>query len=513
VRPSGFALAIATIIAVPGIGIFPGSVRAEDDPGAASPQFAPGQSGAPLWAEQAAASSAVVPVAPFNPEPGPRVIPVIKTFPDGIGGFASYNPAGPTPTAGNPFFLPLGTNGRTCATCHIDSVGWSITPPKVQELFRRTRGLAPLFQPVDGANCPTADVSTPVARLAASSLLLEKGLIRVGEQLPAPPTLQYTIVSVQDPYNCNSNPATGLANPIGTDPTTGITSYDPTVPSAGVVSVYRRPLPTTNLPFLSAIMFDDREPSLSQQASDAVLIHMQAASPPSDADVAQIVSFESGIFAAQSSIIGAGELDRHGATGGPVTLASQPFFIGINDPNGGNPTGAAFNPDVYSLYSQWEPGHMAVAALRASITRGEAIFNERNFGTATAPKTCSTCHDSPNAGSESDFKLFNTGTGIPGAQAVDIADLPVFTIVCNAGPDAGETFVTTDPGRAILSGQCADINKFKSPTLRDLAVKPPYFHNGGAADLPTLVDFYNAHFSIGLSAQDTTDLVNFLSAL
>src|SRR5258706_3038503 len=49
-------------------------------------------------------------------------------------------------------------------------------------------------------------------------------------------------------------------------PATGLTS-----PTTGIVSVYRRPLPATNLGFLSAIMWDGREPTFQQQAIDATL--------------------------------------------------------------------------------------------------------------------------------------------------------------------------------------------------------------------------------------------------
>jgi hypothetical protein len=71
------------------------------------------------------------------------------------------------------------------------------------------------------------------------------------------------ILSVDDPYNCNTNPTTGL-----------------TSSTAGVVSSYRRPLPAANLGFLSTIMCDGREPSLFSQAVDATLGHAQASAPP-----------------------------------------------------------------------------------------------------------------------------------------------------------------------------------------------------------------------------------------
>ncbi|HEX3479105.1 MAG TPA: hypothetical protein VHT91_28975 [Kofleriaceae bacterium] len=40
-----------------------------------------------------------------------------------------------------------------------------------------------------------------------------------------------------------------------------------------------------------------------------------------------------------------------------------------------------------------------------------------------------------------------------------------------------------------------------------------YFHNGFAADLAAVVDFYDGRFAMGLSAQDKSDLVAFLRSL
>ena len=49
--------------------------------------------------------------------------------------------------------------------------------------------------------------------------------------------------------------------------------------------------------------------------------------------------------------------------------------------------------------------------------------------------------------------------------------------------------------------------------LRGLAGRAPYFHNGSAKDLATVVNFYNQRFAIGLTPQQANDLVAFLSAL
>ena len=76
----------------------------------------------------------------------------------------------------NPFFQSLGTNGRSCVSCHVPSTGWTISPPEVQRRFELTRGLDPIFRTVDGSNSPQADVSTIHARRQAYSMLLNKGV-------------------------------------------------------------------------------------------------------------------------------------------------------------------------------------------------------------------------------------------------------------------------------------------------------------------------------------------------
>ena len=77
----------------------------------------------------------------------------------------------------------------------------------------------------------------------------------------------------------------------------------------------------------------------------------------------------------------------------------------------------------------------------------------------------------------------------------------------------GATVRTTDPGLALLTGKWADIGKFKGPVLRGLAARPPYFHNGMAASLEDVVDFYDERFAMALDAQEKRDLVAFLQAL
>src|SRR5579864_4334640 len=291
----------------------------------------------------------------------PPVIPKFEQDPDPSGLIATFQPNGPTATNTNAFFQNLGTNGRTCFTCHEPQDGWTVSAQHVRDRFEVDPN-DPLFRLVDGATCPSDDVSTPGKRRKAFDLLLDKGLIRIGLPMPSGPTLQFQILSVDDPYNCNTNPATGL------------TSF-----TTGTVSTYRRPLPAANLGFLSTIMWDGREPSLFSQANDATLGHAQADEPLTPTQQQQIVDFETGIFTAQVFDNGANDLTAAGAIGGPVELAQElpDFFIGINDPLGHNPTGAPFTNEIFDLYGAWSSlsSDDQVSENREAVARGEALFN------------------------------------------------------------------------------------------------------------------------------------------
>src|SRR5215510_11033238 len=162
-------------------------------------------------------------------------------------------------TSDNPFFQELGTNGRKCVTCHQPAQAWSITPAELRDRFDRTNGLDAIFRTNDGSNCEGADVSTIEERRQAFSLLLQKGLIRV--PLNVPPRAEFDILAVDDPYRCAA-PLTSA-------------------------SMYRRPLPSTNLRFLSAVMWDGRASAPGQairdglinQVVDAVTGHAQGGPP------------------------------------------------------------------------------------------------------------------------------------------------------------------------------------------------------------------------------------------
>ncbi len=474
------------------------------------------------------------------------VVPVPRAFcaealrvtRDGAGALASASTSAFDTGDTNGFFANLGTNGRTCGTCHVVENGWSFSPAHARALASTD----PLFTPNDGSDCPPTSPSQGPNR-ALSSEVLDYGLIRI--QLGIPATAGFTLAAATNPKNC----AIGPGSP-GVD---------------GELFLFRRPLPSTNLVFDSAIMWDGRETlealttqagfqdtgpllfDLADQANGATTGHAQGAAIAGTPAEADIVAFETTLSTAQLLVKPPRSffpvlLDAAGAHGGPDYLQDTvvpAFAIGVNDPLKPGFTNADF-----TIFAAWEPtsrGDRFLRPAEQAIGRGEAIFNNTIFvihdvpGLNSVPSDplynpadplagqdivggCAVCHDNPNVGNHSTSLPINIGVtmaqpvnndGSPN-DLLDVANLPVYTLQQTG---TGATVAVTDPGKAMLSGKWTDIGKTKGPILRGLAGRAPYFHNGSAADLGAVVDFYNARFAIGLTRQQESDLVAFLNAL
>jgi cytochrome c peroxidase len=468
-------------------------------------------------------------------------------FPNSGGASQTYSTAGGGIDLTGPFFQSLGTNGRSCSTCHQPSDGMSVSAAHVQLRFLLSQGEDPIFRTVDGSVCDhSIDVSTLAGRAAAYSLLRTRGLIRISIGVPA--NADYRVVSVSNPYGCNES---------------------------DVISMYRRPLPATNLRFLSAVMSDGRESTpitgtsailfanypnslrddLAHQAMDASNGHAQA-SPPldlSDPRLAPIVNFEMGLTTAQAIGNRVGRLDAQGAKGGPIPLVTQPFFISINssvhplvpqfEQPGGlvTPGDKGFTSAIFDTFGSW--ASLPEAAPRAAVARGQTIFNSKPInitgvaginddvlagglvkgGIPSLTGTCGTCHDTPNVGNHSFPTPLNIGTGDPNPDdssvnlgSLDIKYLPKI-MVCRSDPATGaptnDCKTTSDLGQALIDGKYDHVGKIKGPILRGLSARAPYFHNGSAQSLEDVVRFYESRFGLVLTKQEESDLVAFLSSL
>ncbi len=393
----------------------------------------------------------------------------------------------------NEFFDEFGTNDRTCGSCHKATEGWTINTLNTRILFELTRGRDPLFRTNDGTNSPNADVSTLAARRSAYSMLLTRGTIRVGIGMPA--NANFELVAVDDPYN---------------------------FASAAELSMFRRPLPATNLTAIPNVMWDGRvtgatiNDALKEQANGATQGHAAAPNPLNDVTRQQIVDFETGLFNAQAFTWNIGMLDSQGAGGRAETLASQNITFSTVIPT----------RDVrrWNLFDAWQNSSDPD---RRAVFRGQELFNTRHHvvdanGNPRPEFTCTNCHTIQNFGSDMAGRFFNiidTAT-VPLRRA---ADQPLYTFrytgppIVNAGgvvtTPTGAIVQITDPGRALITGQWRDMGRFKVPAIRGLAARAPYFHDGSAPTLLEVVKMYEQFQGFNFTAAEEADLVAFLSAL
>jgi cytochrome c peroxidase len=454
----------------------------------------------------------------------------------------------------NPFFQNLGANGRTCNSCHKFEGAMGISVAQIKSIFNQSSGTDPLFRINDGSNAPTgfyANTSTVSARQISFSMLLNHGDIRVGIGIPA--TRDYSLAAVNDPY--------GFA-------------------SANELSLFRRPMPSTNMAFSVHVMWDGRESeggrtvvrdALINQANDATQGHAQRATPLDTGTRQAIADFQLRLFSAQQ-IANVGStttrLDVPGTATAEESAAGNPSNLllaltqttsaggngtfpaigntsatampvvsrNVNNPfngnallarcpdDGANHTGC-FKNQALTAFEPWESAELGpstdpVVIRRGQIGDGENTFYNRPFnvsgvaglndvtGHAVESVTCTTCHNTPQGGTNSSARFFDTGVAdASGANPLFTSDFPIYTFRRNTD---GFQRSVTDPGVALRTGKFADLGKFKVPNLRGLPARAPYFHNGSANSLTDVVNFYNRRFNIGLSQTEINNLVLFL---
>ena len=457
-----------------------------------------------------------------------HTLPQEMTFANSLGRLGILNASGPVETKGHPFFEAIGGNGRACVTCHQPAHAMSVSVEAIQERWRTTGGKDPIFAAVDGSDNPTL----PQDKETSHSLLLHRGLFRVG--LPWPPVKnakpEFDIEVVRDPTGVNRDSAWGLK------------SAKPTI------SVFRRPRPVANLkyvlepdngpfnvklgmlldkdpetgaPVSMNMMADARAGTLAIQADSAYHDHQEGAGSLSKEQLAKIISFEKQVYAAQVWDKEALSLVEAGAPGalGPANLLKEPAGV-LNSPA----------KPVFFGFDAWKTG----SEFRRSVARGNDIFLNRTFWVKDvahinsiglgnpAKRSCAVCHNAVMSGMDRapgwvDLGTTNYPTWTESKVWTESAELPVFKLTCRADakphPYLGRVIYSSDPGRALITGRCADIGAITMGHFRGLAARAPYFSNGSAKNLMELVDYYDRRFDMRLTTQEKQDLVNFLGVL
>ncbi len=276
------------------------------------------------------------------------------------------------------------------------------------------------------------------------------------------------------------------------DPAKGFTQNDRPTPDGADGQPLRRNASTLlNVAYASPLMHDGAAPSLQTQMLTPLFDRNEMANA-GFAEVEQRLSAMPAYAAAFQAVFGE---EPSIATLGAALAAYQRSLVSGR-----------------SAFDRWKYGGEA-GALPADAQRGFAIF--------TGKGGCVSCHAiGETSALLTDNLMHNTGVSAAAVardgDGIKIAGRATGTTIdfASAG-DRGRHEVTQDP---------ADLYRFRTPTLRNVALTAPYMHDGSHATLEDVVRFYNrgggananldpAIKPLGLDDREVSDVVAFLRSL
>jgi len=156
---------------------------------------------------------------------------------------------------------------------------------------------------------------------------------------------------------------------------------------------------------------------------------------------------------------------------------------------------------------------MDQTAISVSAARGSRIFRRKG--------NCANCHEiSLNNALFTDNRFYNVGVGFKRLAPVLAALM--------AGKNSDDLALTdmqrSELGRFNVTKTFADLGKFKTPTLRNIALTAPYMHDGSMKTLEEVIEHYDKGgdknryidakiFPLHLTQQEKADLLAFMETL
>ncbi len=419
-----------------------------------------------------------------------------------------------------------GTNGRSCATCHVPEDNFTLTPAHVESLWK-SNPKDPLFNAIDADD--------PESRMLTFHHL-RKGLVRVWIKLPDNVDLIDYLGIVKTPR----------------DRKLFVWRSVPSINDVAMTAPFQR---------------DGRVATLEEQAQHAIIDHSEGGSV-SMAELEHIAAFERSVF---SSDLSRRVAEYLAAGGEPTTAPNVEDELALTSAeergrqvynqvcavcHGGPTTTTITDRKIHDL---------SFPALRPN---GTVVFQVPKTDPPTPTLASQPTNEFVNIGSayeafmagfDPDSKSFTKDLSFPryrvrfytdGTRTKKVADLPPLPASLNPfadtldkdgnpmiGPNFVLQFYSTDPGRALITGNPYDFEAFDVPSLRGISKTAPYFHNNVAATLEMVVELYSDHFMArfpplsisdgppepdpdgdlgppeALSAQQKSDLVAFLKRL
>jgi cytochrome c peroxidase len=153
------------------------------------------------------------------------------------------------------------------------------------------------------------------------------------------------------------------------------------------------------------------------------------------------------------------------------------------------------------------------SAISMSAARGSRIFRRKG--------NCANCHEiSWNNALFTDNRFYNIGVGFKQLMPV------LKELIAGKNPEnvALTNLQRSELGRFKVTKTLADLGKFKTPTLRNIALTAPYMHDGSLKTLEEVIELYDKGgdnnrfidakiFPLNLTKQEKADLLAFMQTL
>lgn len=192
-------------------------------------------------------------------------------------------------------------------------------------------------------------------------------------------------------------------------------------------------------------------------------------------------------------------------------------------------TDAFFSSPALKILALGGPSVGLPRGRTASERRGRLFFEDvpPNPAAGFRPGLCSHCHSGALLNQTNEFAPAFVQIPIPtGTRFVNIlvsefnqaGNLPR-TYIFNKGTPSETIVSSPDPGRALITGNVADIGAFKISQVRGIRDTAPYFHDNSAKTLEDVARHYTRFFStvtdgnLNLTPQDEADIVAFMKLL
>jgi cytochrome c peroxidase len=392
-----------------------------------------------------------------------------------------------------------GTNGRSCATCHVLEEHTVLTPANVSARLAANPD-DPLFNRID-ADDPLAAEPTYEH--------LEKGLVRVVLDLP----------DNMDLIDLEGNVVT---------------------PPERTVEVWRGVPTVENTAITAPYQYDGRRATLQEQAQGAITAHSEGGTVARK-KLDAIAEFQQAEFSSNRARsvakqlahgVPVGEIERPELELDDLTPAQarglEIYNLACEACHGGATTTQVVNREVHDLtFVQLKPDGNVL--FDTSVQPPVPVLLPRpgdeflNIGTTNLSYL----------GQVGLFPVFNASVALPryryrfytdGTRTTKDVDLPPIPVTAsgnpldffpaldeNGAPIFGPNFLpqlfSTDPGRAAITGDPHHFEAFDVPPLRGIANSAPYFHDNSAETLRDLVDIYS-RFIVQFFAPLNLPLIN-----